>query len=122
MGRARQSGQTPRLTAVAPDQAIGTRCGRLSCQGYTEALGPPLAALDGANCEVQSNIPSGNKRAAEPTASAAPELLYVRRGLLYRQFPTNSTTAPHGSGTVSVIITLTVEAEGPADTAVAHGV
>lgn len=69
------------------------------------------------NCDVQTNLPSGNKRAVQPTA--APELLYVRHGLVYRQFPANSTTAAHGSGTVSVIITLTVGPEGAANTTAA---
>jgi hypothetical protein len=66
---------------------------------------------------VQSNAPSGNKMVAKPTAP--PELLFVRRGLVYRQFLTNSTTAPPSSGTVSVIITLTVEPQGETNTGAA---
>jgi hypothetical protein len=105
------------VTGLALDAAVGTRCGRLSCQGYTNDLGRPLVATEHDSCAVNSLDPSGQKIIFKPTTP--PELLYVRRGLVYRQFPPNSTKSATRSGTVSVIITLTVEPEGAADTDVA---
>ncbi|OIW31421.1 hypothetical protein CONLIGDRAFT_680120 [Coniochaeta ligniaria NRRL 30616] len=91
------------------NSAVGTRCGRLSCQGYTHDLGRPLVSAEPDSCYVNSEDPSGQKMIATPTPQ--PELLYVRRGLVYRQFPSNSTASATNFGTVSVIITLTVEPE-----------
>ncbi|KAH8908265.1 Cyanovirin-N [Coniochaeta sp. PMI_546] len=85
--------------------AVGTRCGRLSCQDYTHELGRPLVSTEPDSCLVNSQDPRGQRAIAKPTSP--PELLYVRRGQVFRQFPSNSTTAGPWSETVSVIITLT---------------
>lgn len=108
--------QTSRTLLTTPtlDAAVGTRCGRLSCQGYTHDLGPPLISAEPDSCYVNSKDPSGQKMIAKSTAR--PDLLYVRRGQVYRQFPSNVTTSAAGPGTVTVIITLTAEPEGAATT------
>ena len=87
------------------DTVIGVRCGRLACHGLTANLGPPLVLPDKNNCGIQSDDPSGQSEIAEPTATPARELLYIRRGMVYRQFPQTNTTST--STTASVLITLT---------------
>ncbi|KAB5517371.1 hypothetical protein GE09DRAFT_1230990 [Coniochaeta sp. 2T2.1] len=85
--------------------AVGTRCGRLSCLGFTNNLGSPMVLPDKENCGIQSDDPSGLREVAKPTH--APDLLYIRRGMVHRQFPQTNTTSTSTSTTASVLITLT---------------
>ncbi|KAB5528813.1 hypothetical protein GE09DRAFT_1194080 [Coniochaeta sp. 2T2.1] len=90
-------------TSLDLNTAVGTRCGRLSCHGFTNNLGSPMVLPDKDNCGIQSDDPSGLRGVAKPTHAL--DLLYIRRGMVHPQFPQTNTTST--STTASVLITLT---------------
>lgn len=95
------------------DTAVGTHCGRLACWHYIHDLGPPLGKPDETYCEIQSDLPSGQKHAAQPTA--APDLLYVHQGVIRRQLSLNAsvtgisaTYATFNSSTLPAPLTISL--------------